>query len=88
MSPNKMEANMNNEKGFFAKLKEGLSKTKKNLTEQIEGVIFQYKKSMIIFLTNWRKYLLLPTWVLEQRWTLLIISKKKQKEKIRRYAGA
>lgn len=44
MSPNKMEANMNNEKGFFAKLKEGLSKTKKNLTEQIEGVIFQYKK--------------------------------------------
>jgi len=39
-----MEANMNNEKGFFAKLKEGLSKTKKNLTEQIEGVIFQYKK--------------------------------------------
>ncbi|HOT21274.1 MAG TPA: signal recognition particle-docking protein FtsY [Sedimentibacter sp.] len=35
---------MNNEKGFFAKLKEGLSKTKKNLTEQIEGVIFQYKK--------------------------------------------
>lgn len=36
---------MNNEKkGFFAKLKEGLSKTKKNLTEQIESVIFQYKK--------------------------------------------
>lgn len=35
---------MNNEKGFFAKLKEGLSKTKKNLTEQIDGVIFQYKK--------------------------------------------
>ena len=36
---------MNNEKkGFFAKLKEGLSKTKKNLTEQIEGIIFQHKK--------------------------------------------
>lgn len=36
---------MNKEKkGFFAKLKEGLSKTKKNLTEQIESVIFQYKK--------------------------------------------
>ncbi len=36
---------MNNEKkGFFTKLKEGLSKTKKNLTEQIESVIFQYKK--------------------------------------------
>jgi len=31
-------------KGFFAKLKEGLSKTKKNLTEQIENIIFQYKK--------------------------------------------
>lgn len=36
---------MNNEKkGFFAKLKEGLSKTKKNLTEQIEGIIFQHRK--------------------------------------------
>jgi fused signal recognition particle receptor len=36
---------MNNEKkGFFAKLKEGLSKTKQNLTEQIEGIIFQHKK--------------------------------------------
>ena len=34
----------NDKKGFFAKLKEGLTKTKKNLTEQIEGVIFQYKK--------------------------------------------
>ncbi len=36
---------MNNEKkGFFAKLKEGLSKTKKNFTEQIESIIFQHKK--------------------------------------------
>ncbi|NLK65313.1 MAG: signal recognition particle-docking protein FtsY [Tissierellia bacterium] len=36
---------MNNEKkSFFAKLKEGLIKTKKNLTEQIESVIFQHKK--------------------------------------------
>ena len=34
----------NDKKGFFAKLKEGLTKTKKNLTEQIEGVIFQHKK--------------------------------------------
>lgn len=31
-------------KGFFAKLKEGLSKTKKNLTEQIENIIFQHRK--------------------------------------------
>lgn len=31
-------------KGFFAKLKEGLSKTKKNLTDQIESIIFQHKK--------------------------------------------
>lgn len=31
-------------KGFFAKLKEGLSKTKKNLTEQIENIVFQHKK--------------------------------------------
>ncbi|MDW5300007.1 MAG: signal recognition particle-docking protein FtsY [Sedimentibacter sp.] len=34
----------NEKKGFFAKLKEGLSKTKKNLTEQIENIIFQHKK--------------------------------------------
>lgn len=31
-------------KGFFAKLKEGLSKTKINLTEQIESIIFQHRK--------------------------------------------
>lgn len=36
---------MNKEnKSYFAKLKEGLIKTKKNLTDQIEGVIFQHKK--------------------------------------------
>lgn len=36
---------MNTEKkGFFAKLKEGLSKTKKNLTNQIESIIFSHKK--------------------------------------------
>jgi len=31
-------------KGFFAKLKEGLSKTKKNLTEQIENIIYAHRK--------------------------------------------
>ncbi len=31
-------------KGFFAKLKEGLSKTKKNLTEQIENIIYSHRK--------------------------------------------
>ena len=31
-------------KGFFAKLKEGLSKTKKNLTEQIENIVFSHRK--------------------------------------------
>lgn len=31
-------------KGFFEKLKEGLSKTKKNLTEQIESIVFRHKK--------------------------------------------
>nr|WP_312576360.1 signal recognition particle-docking protein FtsY [Sedimentibacter sp.] len=31
-------------KGFFTKLKEGLSKTKKNITEQIENIIFSHKK--------------------------------------------
>jgi len=34
----------NEKKGFFAKLKEGLSKTKKNLTEKIENIIFQHGK--------------------------------------------
>ena len=34
----------NDKKGFFAKLKEGLSKTKKNFSEQIESIIFQHKK--------------------------------------------
>ena len=34
----------NDKKGFFAKLKEGLSKTKKNFSEQIENIIFQHKK--------------------------------------------
>lgn len=29
---------------FFEKLKEGLSKTKKNLTEQIEGIVFRHRK--------------------------------------------
>lgn len=29
---------------FFEKLKEGLSKTKKNLTEQIEGIVFKHRK--------------------------------------------
>lgn len=37
--------NMSTEKkGFFAKLKEGLSKTKKNLTEQIENIIYSHRK--------------------------------------------
>lgn len=31
-------------KGFFAKLKEGLAKTKKNLTDQIENIMFSHKK--------------------------------------------
>lgn len=36
---------MNTEKkGFFTKLKEGLSKTKKNLTEQIENIIYSHRK--------------------------------------------
>lgn len=32
------------QKGFFARLKEGLSKTKKNLTEQIENIVFAHRK--------------------------------------------
>lgn len=40
-----MEEQMNTEKkGFFAKLKEGLLKTKKNLTNQIESIVFSHKK--------------------------------------------
>lgn len=34
----------NEKKGFFAKLKEGLSKTKKNFTEQIENIVFKHRK--------------------------------------------
>lgn len=34
----------NGKKSFFERLKEGLSKTKKNLTEQIDSIVFHHKK--------------------------------------------
>jgi fused signal recognition particle receptor len=40
----KMDKENKEKKGFFAKLKEGLSKTKKNFTEQIENIIFAHRK--------------------------------------------
>ncbi|MDF2675845.1 MAG: ftsY [Bacillota bacterium] len=39
-----MDKENKEKKGFFAKLKEGLSKTKKNFTEQIENIIFAHRK--------------------------------------------
>lgn len=39
-----MENNNKEKKGFFAKLKEGLSKTKKNFTEQIENIIYSHRR--------------------------------------------
>lgn len=48
--PEKSEEVESNEKSekkglsFFEKLKEGLSKTKKNLTEQIESIVFRHRK--------------------------------------------
>lgn len=45
-APEKIETAEPEKKGlsFFEKLKEGLSKTKKNLTEQIESIVFKHKK--------------------------------------------
>jgi fused signal recognition particle receptor len=42
----KIEEPKNEKKGFsfFEKLKEGLTKTKKNLTEQIESIVFRHRK--------------------------------------------
>lgn len=39
-----MDKENKEKKGFFAKLKEGLSKTKKNFTEQIENIIYAHRK--------------------------------------------
>ena len=72
---------MNKEnKSFFAKLKEGLIKTKKNLTDQIEGVIFQHKKINDNFLDELEEILITSTWALKQPWTLLNTSRKKQRK--------
>ncbi|HOK49504.1 MAG TPA: signal recognition particle-docking protein FtsY, partial [Sedimentibacter sp.] len=50
---------MNKEnKSFFAKLKEGLTKTKKSLTQQIESVIFQHKKIDDVFLDELEEILI------------------------------
>ncbi len=40
----KIEKNEKKGLSFFEKLKEGLSKTKKNLTEQIENIVFRHRK--------------------------------------------
>ncbi|WP_312698824.1 signal recognition particle-docking protein FtsY [Sedimentibacter sp.] len=46
IEPEKAEVEKPEKKGlsFFEKLKEGLSKTKRNLTEQIESIVFRHRK--------------------------------------------
>ena len=45
-------------KSFFTKLKEGLTKTKKSLTQQIETIIFQHKKIDDVFLDELEEILI------------------------------
>jgi len=66
-------------KGFFAKLKEGLAKTKKNLTDQIESIIFSHKKIDDEFLEELEEILITSDMGVET--TLDIIEYIKQETK-------
>lgn len=66
-------------KGFFAKLKEGLAKTKKNLTDQIENIIFSHKKIDDEFLEELEEILITSDMGVET--TLDIIEYIKQETK-------
>ncbi len=73
---------MNNEKkGFFAKLKEGLTKTKKNLTDQIESVIFQYKKIDDNFLDELEEILITSDMGVETTMDIIEYIKEEAKER-------
>lgn len=75
---------MNKEnKSFFAKLKEGLIKTKKNLTDQIEGVIFQHKKINDNFLDELEEILITSDMGVET--TMDIIEYIKEETKKRKF---
>jgi fused signal recognition particle receptor len=78
------EETMNKEnKSFFAKLKEGLIKTKKNLTDQIEGVIFQHKKINDNFLDELEEILITSDMGVET--TMDIIEYIKEETKKRKF---
>ncbi len=73
---------MNNDKrGFFAKLKEGLTKTKKNLTDQIESVIFQYKKIDDNFLDELEEILITSDMGVETTMDIIEYIKEEAKER-------
>jgi len=77
-----MEVTMNNDKrGFFAKLKEGLTKTKKNLTDQIESVIFQYKKIDDNFLDELEEILITSDMGVETTMDIIEYIKEEAKER-------
>lgn len=66
-------------KGFFSKLKEGLSKTKKNLTEQFENIIYSHRKIDDDFLEELEEILIISDIGVET--TLDIIEYIKQEVK-------
>ena len=73
---------MNNDKrGFFAKFKEGLTKTKKNLTDQIESVIFQYKKIDDNFLDELEEILITSDMGVETTMDIIEYIKEEAKER-------
>lgn len=73
---------MNKEKkDFFSKLKEGLSKTKKNLTEQIESVIFQHKRISEDFLDELEEILITSDMGIETTMDIIEYIKEETKKR-------
>ncbi|HOW23554.1 MAG TPA: signal recognition particle-docking protein FtsY [Sedimentibacter sp.] len=73
---------MNKEnKSFFAKLKEGLTKTKKSLTQQIESVIFQHKKIDDVFLDELEEILITSDMGVETTMDIIEYIKEETKER-------
>lgn len=67
-------------KGFFAKLKEGLSKTKKNLTEQIENIIYSHRKIDDEFLEELEEILITSDMGVETTMDIIEYIKKEAKK--------
>lgn len=73
---------MNKEnKSFFAKLKEGLTKTKKSLTQQFESVIFQHKKIDDVFLDELEEILITSDMGVETTMDIIEYIKEETKER-------